>query len=62
MPQDPKIRNLRGEICMSTKRRQNPMEFGWFCDHFSFCQKHRIGPNLISRFSVIDLQGLIYII
>ena len=51
-PRDPKIRNLQFEIFISTKRRQNLMEFRWFRDRFSIFQKRRVGPTLISRFSV----------
>ena len=28
-------------------------EFRWFPEHFSFFQKRRVGPTLISRFSVL---------
>ena len=51
-PRDPTIRNLQVEIYISTKRRQNPMEFRRFRDRFSIFQKRRVGPTLITRFSV----------
>ena len=50
-PRDPKNFNLQVEIYISTKRRQNPMEFRWFRDRFSFFRKRRVGPTPISRFS-----------
>ena len=52
MPQDPEIRNLQVEIFISTKPRQNRMEVGWFREHSSFFQNRRVGPTLITRFSV----------
>ena len=51
-PRDPTIQNLQAEIYISTKRRQNPMEFRWFREHSSIFQKRRVGPTLITRFSV----------
>ena len=58
MPRDPEIRNLQVEIYISTKRRQNPMEFRWFRDRFSIFQKRRVGPTLITRFSVGHAKGI----
>ena len=52
MPRDPKIQNLQVEIYISTKRRQNPMEFRWFRDRFLIFQKCRVGPTLITRLIV----------
>ena len=62
-PRDPKIRNLQVEIYISTKRRQNPMEFRWFRDRFSIFQKRRVGPTLITSISVyIYIYIYIYIL
>ena len=52
MPRDPEIRNLQVKIYISTKRRQNLIEFRWFRDRFSIFQKRHVGPTLITRFSV----------
>ena len=56
--QDPKIRNLQVEICISTKRHQNQTEFWWFRMLFSFFKKRRVGPTPISRFSVLSPKSL----